>query len=503
MKAKTLMIQGTGSSVGKSVVSAALCRLFRDAGYKVAPFKAQNMSLNSFVTEDGGEISRAQAFQAEACGIKPRVEMNPLLLKPIANDLSQVVLMGKAQGNRKAGDYFARHELHRKAVKQALDVMRDEYDLLIIEGAGSPAEINLKQWDLVNMNLAKQAEAPVVIVADIDRGGSFAWMKGTLDLLEPDEQRHVAGFLVNKFRGDIKILEPGLRQFEALVGKPILGTLPYNRDLIVDEEDSLAQWSHPANHFSGDPLDIAVLWFPHIANFTDLAPLAYDPGVSLRYVAHPSQLGRPDLIIIPGSKSTIDDLNYMKQAGMESALKKALDAGALMMGICGGFQMLGKIIRDPEHIESKLDSIEGLGYFNAETIMKPEKITRQTHRTALPSSIFANSQKVVGYEIHCGVSEFSAPFHLMFEGFEGEDPAALGIYNDAGTIFGTYLHGVFDSDPLRQAFLAHVRNQRGLRNEEEPFSYQAFRDLQMHKLKDWIASSICIDDFVRIIEKGL
>jgi len=500
-KAKTLMIQGTGSDVGKSVITAGLSRLFHKRGWKVAPFKAQNMSLNSFVTPEGGEISRAQAYQAEACNIQPSVNMNPILIKPIGDNLSQVILMGKTQGNRVAGDYFSRHEKHKQIVKQAFEKLSEEYDLIIIEGAGSPAEINLKRWDLVNMHLARTANAPVIIVGDIDRGGVFAWMKGTLDLLEEDEKKRVEGFLINKFRGDIELLKPGLKQFEDIARKPVLGVLPYFRNLVVDEEDSIPQWSHPAQGFTGDPLDIAVIWYPRISNFTDLAPLANDPGVSLRYVAHPSQLGRPDLIVLPGSKNTIDDLKYIKKAGMKQAIEQCRTQGTMILGICGGFQMLGKKIRDPQNTESRTSEIEGLCLFDFETTLHTEKLTRQAIRSTIRSSLFPKNIRVAGYEIHTGITHFPTPEIPLFEPEGNEDPQPLGITNDDCSIAGTYLHGFLDEDVLRNAFLNRLRQKRNLKSPDEEFSYKNFRSLQMDNLAEWVGNSINIEAIEKIIEK--
>ena len=377
MNAKTLMIQGTGSGVGKSVITAGVCRQFYLEDWRVAPFKAQNMSLNSFVTEDGGELGRAQAYQAEACGIKPHVAMNPILMKPTGDNMSQVIVMGKATENRNAKNYYAQHKKHLNEVKGAFDYLSKEYELVVLEGAGSPAEINLKQWDLVNMAMAKMAKAPVLIVGDIDRGGVFAWMKGTYDLLTKEEQDRVAGFIVNKFRGDLDLLTPGLRQFEDLVQKPILGVIPFCRDLFVDEEDAIPAWNHPATGNEPNQLDAAVIWYPRISNFTDASPLAADPAVSLRYVSNPSQLGNPDLIVLPGSKNTLDDLRFMKDCGLDRAICERHRSGSILLGICGGFQMLGRTVKDPENMESRQSEISGLSLFEIDTTLMAEKTTRQ------------------------------------------------------------------------------------------------------------------------------
>lgn len=298
MTAKTLMVQGTGSGVGKSVITAALCRWFYRKGLKVAPFKAQNMSLNAYVCEDGGEIGRAQAFQAEACGIAPTVQMNPVLLKPAGDNLSQVILLGRPAHTRNAKDYYKGKPAYLDQVKQALADLRREYDLVILEGAGSPAEINLREMDFVNMAMAKEADAKVLLVGDIDRGGVFAWMKGTYDLLTQDEQDRVAGFLINKFRGDVDLLKPGLKQFEDLVAKPVLGVIPFDHNLFVDEEDSLPFGTYGEMKTDAGLLDVAILRVPRIANFTDFSPLMEDPAVAVRYVWTEAQLGSPDLIVL-------------------------------------------------------------------------------------------------------------------------------------------------------------------------------------------------------------
>ena len=499
MTAKTLMIQGTGSGVGKSILTAAICRYFFKSEYKVAPFKAQNMSLNSYVTKNGDEMGRAQVFQAEACGISPDVLMNPILLKPSGDNNSQVILMGKPSESRNAENYFAQHEKHKKIVLSALQKLREEYDLVIIEGAGSPAEINLKQWDLVNMFIAEQSDTPVIIVGDIDRGGVFAWMKGTFDLLTQSEKNRVQGFIINKFRGDVDLLLPGVKQFEEMVSKPVLGIIPYAKNLVVDEEDSIPKWSYYAESGAEGILDIAVIWTPRISNFTDLSPLTYDPSISLRYINHPSQLGNPDLIILPGSKNTIDDLIYLKQQGIEKAILSRHKKGSLVMGICGGFQMLGNIIRDPQNVESKNSESKGLGLFDLETTFDSEKKTRQVELITVESSIFKGGLTCNGYEIHMGRTTFKTPYCSLFTSPEDENPMNFGIINQEGTVLGTYLHGFMDNNLFRQALLCYIREKRNINKPSKSFDFTEFRKNELDRLSDLLTDSVNMKEISKII----
>ncbi len=499
MTAQTLMIQGTGSGVGKSILTAGLCRHFYRQGLKVAPFKAQNMSLNSFITEEGGELGRAQAYQAEACGLKPQVAMNPILLKPTADNHSQVIVMGRVTENRDAKDYFARHQKHKEVVERAFDSLRQQYELIVLEGAGSPAEINLKQWDLVNMPMAEYAEAPVLIVGDIDRGGVFAWMKGTLDLLTAKERNRVAGFLVNKFRGDPDLLKPGLVQFEGLTGKPVLGVLPYLRDLLIDEEDAIPAWNHDGIANGKALLDVAVIWYPRIANFTDLAPLAADPCVSLRFVAQANRLGNPDCIVLPGSKNTLEDLAYLQTQGLDRAIVRAADTGAMVLGICGGFQMMGKRVRDPHAVESQRGAMPGLGLLDADTVLQRKKTTRQVRRAAAAGPVLPAGVQLEGYEIHMGETRFATPYPPLFTALHGEDPRPLGVTDDAGALIGTYAHGFLDNDGLRNGFLAHVRRRRGLPQPETEFDYRRFREKQLDRLADLVEESIDLERLHAIV----
>lgn len=486
MTAKTLMVQGTGSGVGKSVITAALCRWFYKKGYNVAPFKAQNMSLNAYVCEDGGEIGRAQAHQAEACGITPEVAMNPVLLKPSGDNMSQVIVMGRPAHTRNARDYYEGRPVYLKEVRNALAGLRARHDLVILEGAGSPAEINLRQQDFVNMDMAKLAEAPVILVGDIDRGGVFAWMKGTYDLLTPDERDRVAGFVINKFRGDLNLLKPGLRQFEDMVGKPVLGVIPFDPHLFVDEEDSLPLMSNTAWKTDAGLLDAVIVRVPRIANVTDFSPLLHDPAVAVRYVWTPAQLGQPDLIILPGTKNTLDDMLFLKTQGLDAAIRRCHEAGSIILGICGGLQMMGTHINDPDHVESRESQIDGLGLLPVTTTMRPEKITRQVRLTTTASPCTRVGLPVWGYEIHNGISQTQRPFSPLFQSVNGTDAEGLGFCNESGTAIATYLHGILDNDALRNALLWHIRCQRNIPQVEDPFNYQAFRERHWDRLAHWL-----------------
>jgi adenosylcobyric acid synthase len=425
--------------------------------------------------------------------------MNPILLKPNADNNSQVIVMGKVVGQRNAKDYYAGRPSFVKEVEGAFDTLKNKYELIIMEGAGSPAEINLRQHDMVNMAMAEMADAPVLIVGDIDRGGVFAWMKGTLDLLSESEQKRVHGFIINKFRGDIDLLKPGLTQFEEMTGKPILGIIPFDAELFVDEEDAIPHISSPFVNSHPSVVDIAIVQLPHIANFTDFSPLVSDSGVALRYVRSPVQAGQPDLLILPGTKNTIGDLQFMKEMGWEQYIRSFHEGGGLILGLCGGFQMLGTRLLDPDHIESPIEEIEGLGFIQASTIMEPEKITRRRIRPTLSSSIFEAGLEVDGYEIHSGRTQFQKEYPLLFQPANGDCPYSLGLCNEAGNVIGTYLHGFLDNDPIREEFLRYVRERKGLPQPEEKFNYRDFRSQQLDRLADLVTQSINMNEVKRII----
>jgi adenosylcobyric acid synthase len=470
MGARTLMVQGTGSSVGKSILVAALLRIFRGYGLSVAPFKAQNMALNSFVTPDGGEISRAQAVQAEAAGIAPSVDMNPVLLKPEAERRAQVVVMGKPVGRLSAAQYQAYKPHLRKVVADCLERLVQRYDLVIIEGAGSPSEINLKQGDIVNMYVAKLANAPVVLVGDIDRGGVFAHLVGTMALLEPDEQARVAALLINKFRGDRALLEPGLEFISRRLERPVLGVVPYIENLRIAEEDSVAleERRYPPEA-SAPELEIAVVKLPRLSNYDDLLALERIPSVSVRFLETPRAFLDSDLAIIPGSKSTIADLEWMRRAGIAQALAARAAQALPILGICGGCQMLGQAIEDPAGVESERRYAEGLGLLPLRTRFAPYKRTAQvTARVSAKCFLTQGMQAqeiIRGYEIHMGMVERTdaapAPFEVLTR--NGRPDADLdGALNAAGVVVGTMLHGIFDNDAVRAATLGFLRARKGL-----------------------------------------
>jgi adenosylcobyric acid synthase len=490
------MIQGTGSGVGKSILTAAFCRKFFKDGWKTAPFKAQNMSLNSYITEDGGEIGRAQAYQAEACGIKPTVSMNPVLMKPSGDNKSQIIVMGKAVNTFDAKEYYKNRPRFYDEVITALNDLRIQNEIVVLEGAGSPAEINLREHDFVNMPMAKAAEAPVIIVGDIDKGGVFAWMKGTYDLLVPDEKKLVTGFIINKFRGDIDLLMPGIKMFEDMVGKPVLGTIPFYRDLFVDEEDAIPTNISTKNNSGKNVLDVAIIRLPRISNFTDFSPLDMDTSVSVRYVWRRDQIGNPDLLIIPGTKNTIDDLTFLKNQGIDTEIARCHKSGTIILGICGGLQMLGKTITDVHGIESDIKIIHGLGYLNMDTSLEPDKITRQvTHKTA-SSSAFESGLTVKGYEIHMGRTKLNGIFTKLFS--NGNSPCS-GLINQDGTIIATYLHGLLDNDDFRLSFLNYIRKCRGLETNKETINYSELKTSQLDKLSQIIYDHIHINHSYKLL----
>jgi adenosylcobyric acid synthase len=502
MPAKTLMIQGTASSVGKSILVAALCRIFVQDGYKVAPFKSQNMALNSFVTKEGGEIGRAQAVQAEAAGIEPSVHMNPVLLKPEADSYSQVIVRGKVVTRMEAGKYYEYTGKLLKTIEESLNILRSKYDLVIIEGAGSPAEINLKKREIANMRIARMANAPVFLVGDIDRGGVFASLLGTLTLLSRNERMLVQGIIVNKFRGDISLLEPGLEVLEKRAGKPVLGVIPYIKNINIAQEDSVFLDERPLS-LSGNGLHIDVIRLPHISNYDDFDPLE-EFGCTVHYVTSPSELRNPDLIIIPGTKNTVSDLLAIQRNGIANAIRRHLDKGTPVMGICGGFQMLGSRIVDPLSIESNRSSVQGLSLLDIETVFCEEKTTNQIKAQIIADSGMLKGLKGVelqGYEIHMGQveSKHSTPAFHIVETQKGHEDHFDGIIGNNGNILGTFIHGIFHNREFTGDFLENIRQIRGL-PASSTITQEVTKD-RYDRLADIVRNSLDMVKVRKIIEE--
>lgn len=474
--AKTIMVQGTSSNVGKSILTAALCRIFLQDGYRVAPFKAQNMALNSFVTPAGGEMGRAQVVQAEACRIDPDVIMNPVLLKPTQQASSQIVVLGKPIGNLSATHYHNSYKDKAwEVITQSLEKLMADFQVLVIEGAGSPAEVNLKANDVVNMRVAREVNSPVLLVADIDRGGALASIVGTLELLEPEERALIKGLIINKFRGDLNLLKPALDFLEEKTGKPVIGVIPYFSDIKIPEEDSVVIETINTSYQDKAKLDIAVINLPHIANFTDFDALADEIDVKLRFVKKGISLGNPDLIIIPGSKNTIADMLYLESSNLSREIKDlTLLHNTPVIGICGGYQILGRKMNDPYQIESDLGECRGLGLLPIETEFLTEKVTSQVKgQVIVNNGLLTGCQglNIEGYEIHMGrteiIEKIKPPFVLIERGGI-KIQVADGAISPNGLILGTYLHGIFDNDLLRRQILNNIRISKGWKPIQSP-----------------------------------
>jgi adenosylcobyric acid synthase len=461
MSAQKIMIQGTASNVGKSVVAAAFCSYFRQQDFRVAPFKSQNMSNNSFVTATGGEIGRAQAFQAQVCGIEPAVEMNPILLKPSSEMGAQVVVLGKAVGIMTPREYHALQPDLMGVIRDSLEKLSNHYDILVIEGAGSPAEINLRPFDIANMTVAKMAAAPVVLVGDIDLGGVFASLVGTVELLPPEERSYVKALLINKFRGDISLLNGGLEFLKRKTGKKLLGVLPFIDDLQAPEEDSIPEWKRESRHAMADQqLTIQVIHHPHISNSTDFDSLEKEPDVFLRFLTRvPESAPLPDALILPGSKSTMSDLAHMRSSGFARYVERCREAGVSIVGICGGYQMLGRKLLDPEGVESAVPRTVGLGLLDLTTSFEREKKTVQVRAVQME-----NKLEIGGYEIHMGRTsgpDTTRPVFQIVEEMGSRTERFDGAKSEDGLVWGTYLHGLFDAPLFRRNFLNAIRKRRG------------------------------------------
>lgn len=468
--APTIMVQGTTSSAGKSLLVTALCRFFRREGLRVAPFKSQNMALNSAVTADGLEIGRAQAVQAEASGIVATVDMNPILLKPEGDRRSQVVVLGKLIGSMTAAEYHEYKPRLSDVIADSLTRLRTDYDLVVIEGAGSPAEINLKSRDIVNMHVAKLADAPVLLVGDIDRGGVFAAFVGTMELLDPDERARIAAFVVNKFRGDQALLAPGLDFLIARTGKPVLGVLPFIQDLRIADEDSVSLEDRMARPKpSQKELDIVVVRLPRISNYDDVEALEHEPGVVVRFVEQPDTIQEADLVILPGSKNTVSDLSWLRTSGIANAIEARAREGKPIVGICGGCQMLGESISDPHRVESMEAHVRGLGLLALRTHFEREKVTAQVRARVAQPSFLTNGtvveEEIQGYEIHMGMVELrnerTSLFDIRLRNGRVERRAD-GAFSDDGMVVGTMLHGLFENEVIRDRTLSFLRTRKGL-----------------------------------------
>ena len=496
--AKTIMIQGTMSNAGKSLLAAGLCRVLKQDGYRVAPFKSQNMALNSFITKDGGEMGRAQVVQAEAAGIEPDVRMNPILLKPTTDVGSQVIVNGRVQGNMPAMEYYRRKRDFIPAVMEAYESLAREYDVIVIEGAGSPAEINLQENDIVNMGLARMVDAPVLLVGDIDRGGVFAQLYGTVALLAPEDRALLRGLMVNKFRGDVEILRPGLAPLEKMCGVPVVGVVPY-LTLDLDDEDSLAP-RLSAREARG-VIDVAVVRLPHLSNFTDFDPLSRVPGVGVRYVSSTTDLGRPDLVVLPGSKTTLDDARWLAASGIGACVRALSGAGTPVLGICGGYQLLGDELSDP-HGREGAGTARGLGLIPASTVFKEEKRLAQSElRITGAQGAFSvwNGMTARGYEIHDGETTVScAP-----AGTIGGKPEGAAC----GNVFGTYLHGLFDEPGVALALARSLVRMRGLPESvvgtAGATSAADHRAREFDRLADGVRGALDMEYVYRIIEEGV
>ena len=476
-----LLVAGTHSDAGKSLVTAGICRWLRREGVSVAPFKAQNMSLNSVVARGGFEIGRAQAMQAAAAGIEPEVAMNPILIKPSGDRHSQVIVMGRPYADVGAGSYQSLKDELRPIVADALAGLRERYDVVVCEGAGSPAEINLRAADLTNMGLARAADLPVILVGDIDRGGVFASLIGTLVALAPEDQRHVAGFVINKFRGDLSILAPGLDQLAGLTGRPTLGVLPFAEDLGIDAEDSLAIAKPREGDFT---LDVAVVRLRWMSNFTDLDALAREPGVRVRFTRSAADVARADLVVLPGTKATVEDLRRLRAEGLDGALAARAAAGDPILGICGGYQLLGETIEDD--VESRAGEVAGLGLLPVTTTFEPDKVLRSVRgRSALLGD-------VTGYEIRHGRPAARG------EALIGDDEGCV-----AGGTLGTSWHGLLEHDGARRALLRWVAARRGLPFAPQDTSFAAERERQLDRLGDLIAGHLDTDRLRTLIERGV
>lgn len=493
----TIMVQGTASSVGKSILVTALCRIFKQDGFSVCPFKSQNMSLNSYITLDGKEMGRAQVLQAYAAGLEPEVFMNPILLKPSSDKKCQIIVNGKVFGNSTAMEYHNMKLEFKDMLKQQFDELEKKFEIIVLEGAGSPAEINLRDRDIVNMGMAELIDAPVILAGDIDKGGVFASLAGTMLLLNADEKKRVKGTIINKFRGDIEILKPGLTMLEDIIQIPCLGVVPHFR-LDLEDEDGTVEF----NKKIIAPIDVAVIWLPHISNFTDVDALKSEEDVSVRFVTTKEELGNPDLLIIPGTKNTIEDLITLRNSGLEEAIKKYSITGKIL-GICGGYQMLGNILNDPDGVESNLEKVEGMKLLDIDTEFQGEKVTTRVKARSIDMNM-----GIYGYEIHMGTCKYGHEAKPLFEiyekygdqtSLEGEHTSSLdGAINESGNIMGTYIHGILDGVEFREYIMNELRAKKTIKPKKSK-TYESLREKELDKLADIVRESLDMDEIYNIM----
>ncbi len=516
---KNIMVQGTMSNAGKSLIAAGLCRILMQEGYKVAPFKSQNMALNSYVTEDGLEMGRAQVMQAEAAGTKPSVYMNPVLLKPTSNIGSQVIVNGEVIGNMPAREYFEYKKSLVPEIQKAYDKLAEEYDVIVIEGAGSPAEINLKENDIVNMGLAELVDSPVIIVGDIDRGGVFAQLYGTYALLTEAEQKRVKGFVINKFRGDASLLDSGIKMIEEKCNVPVLGVIPY-ADINVSDEDSLAESINEKDVQISDEtkIDIAVIKYPRVSNFTDFDVLRANPAVNLRYVSKVSELGTPDMIILPGSKNTMGDLRWLKRSGIADAIsnsqndapEKSNDENSkpVIFGICGGYQMLGNIITDPDYLEEGGEE-QGLKLLPIKTVVKKEKVRKQVAGVIeeLRGTLSELSGlEYSGYEIHMGRSSVvyadTKEYSKLSEDAKNEritQTPEIPVILNSGNVYGTYVHGIFDHAGIASSIIKALSLKKGVEYSPKDIDFESYKEKEYDRLAEIIRDHMDMDAIKEIL----
>jgi adenosylcobyric acid synthase len=492
--AKTLMILGTGSGVGKSLVAAAFCRIFRDMGLNVAPFKSQNMALNSYITIEGGEIGRAQALQAEAAGVEPSIHMNPVLLKVSGEAGSQVILQGKVHATMKAQEYYLFKKEAWEVVKKSFAILSGRHDVIVMEGAGSPAEINLMDVDIVNMPMAKHARARVILVGDIDKGGVFASLYGTVKLLGRDGRR-IKGFLINKFRGDVEILRPGFAMIEAKTKVPVIGVLPFLSELGLPEEDSVALSA--SVRYGGSSgrgsIRIVIVRLAYISNFTDFDPFFHEPDVDVLFSTNRADIENADCVIIPGTKNTVRDLILLKERGLDEHIRRAADKGVMVMGMCGGYQIMGKKIYDPDGIESLCVEMDGLGLLDIETNFAAEKSTRRVE--AVPTKVAqAKDYSLKGYEIHMGETTGNVGLFRVRSLSPGTEPLASYLDgSEKDSCWGTYIHGIFDNDGFRRDLINKLRAKRGLPSLDRCCSYLAVKERAIDSLAEMVKGHVDMD----------